>query len=139
MATSAFLKGSPLYALLYLPLGLASLYLLVGRLFVRSRSLRQTRYAVTDTRVVITGGVTGRRTYAADLRSLPPPVIKERPDGTGDLAFGAFDNRFTVLFNRWRFMAYWFEPLSPPVLRDIADVRHVGDLVGDAQRAVMAA
>jgi hypothetical protein len=127
---------------------LIGLYFIAGRFVVRAIAQRHARYTVTDLRVVIAGGVTGRGEHASYLSSLQPPVIRERGDGTGDLAFGSFPTAGDLLASRrsyarrygygygrgWGWAA-WGEPLSPPVFRSIPMVRHVRDLVLAAQTA----
>jgi hypothetical protein len=113
---------------------LVGVYISVGRFAVRAAFLRNARYAVTDRRVIITGGLTGRSQHMDYLRSLQPPVIREHGDGTGDLAFGSFPDIFEPFNRRWgRGWAAWGESLSPPILRSIPSVRHVSSLILAAQ------
>jgi hypothetical protein len=119
-----------------LPFVLFGLYLTVGRFVVRAVVSRRTRYVVTDRRLLLLGGgFSGDRTVAQYLSALPPPVIKEAPDGSGSLAFGAFPSLADVFTgNRQRRPALWSGEFSVmPVLRHISDVRRVRDLIAEAQ------
>src|SRR5262245_45908419 len=140
---NAISTGAPgFFALWGIPFVVIGLYLIAGRFVVRAVALSHARYTVTDLRVVITGGFTGRAEHASYLNSLPPPVIRERGDGTGDLAFGSFPGIADVFAGRRRWgwgyrasLSPWGEPLSPPVFRSVPIVRHVRDLILAAQTA----
>jgi hypothetical protein len=137
--------GAPVFAVVWgVPFVLVGVYIVAGRFVIRAVSLRRARYMVTDARVLVQGGFSGERVTMAYLRSLPPPVITERRDGTGSLAFGAIPG-FADLFegpyrrrwysrhqwNTWRVFA---DDASPtPILWDVADVRRIRDFVAHAQ------
>lgn len=123
------------FALWGIPFLLIGLYLLVGRFVVRAVASRRTRYMVTDKRVLIIGGFSGTRTTTCYLSSLPPPIIDERPDGSGSLAFGAFPGISDSLGNAAKGRGTWgAEPPGGPILRDIPEVRRVRELVATSQR-----
>jgi len=70
------------------------------------------------------------------LASLPPPVVTENEDGSGDLAFGSFPSTFTGFGNRRRNnSAFGYEPIVPFRFRDIPDVLRVRDLIQASQAA----
>lgn len=80
-----------------LPFVVVGLYLIVGRHVIRYLALRGTRYAVTDRRVIIMGGVFGRNERSAYLSELAPPVVRQRrADRVGSISFGD-DNPFNQL------------------------------------------
>lgn len=118
-----------------LPFVLVGLYLTVGRFVVRAVSIRRTRYAITDSRVVVHGGWSGGRLSTAYLKSLPPPIITEQPDGSGNLTFGSFPGPIDVFAagrdQAWR--GWSTEPSATPILWDVSDARRVRDLVAHAQ------
>jgi hypothetical protein len=127
-------------ALWAIPVVLVGLYLAVGRFVLRVIVLRRTRYVITDRRLVRVSSLFGTRTKTSYLKSLPPPVITERLDGSGNLAFGAFLNAWDEFarINGWRgrgdrWRAWAIEPWDPPALWDIPDVRRVRDLIANAQ------
>jgi hypothetical protein len=111
------------------------LYFVAGRFVVRAVASRRTRYTITSSRILVHGGWSGGRLTTAYLKSLPPPVITERPDGSGNLAFGAFPgiaDAFTG--GRRRAWSAWSsEPSATPILREVPDVRRVSDFVAHAQ------
>jgi len=93
--------GPPFFFALWgIPFVFIGLYLVVGRFVVRAVASRRARYVITDRRVLIAGGLSGTRTTSVYLRSLPPPVMAERPDRSGSLAFGAFPAADRT--RRWR-------------------------------------
>lgn len=116
-----------------LPFSAVAVYLIAGRFVVRAIASRRTRYAVTDRRVLIVGGLSGTRVTSAYLTSLPPPVIRERADRSGSVAFGSFPGLGDA-FGRQAGRTGWaIEPSLTPVLRDIEEVRRVRDLIASAQ------
>jgi hypothetical protein len=108
-------------------------YLVAGRFVLRAIASRRTRYVVTNRRVASIGGVSGHRVQMAYTSALPPPVIAERADGSGSLAFGAFPGLGEAFGTRNGWRAWGAEPSGALVLWDIPDVRHVRDLVVGAQ------
>ncbi|BCY08413.1 hypothetical protein [Actinoplanes sp. L3-i22] len=128
--------GAPLFAVLWgVPFILIGIYFVAGRFLVRGVAIKRTRYTITNRRLLVHGGWTGTRVTTEYLRILPPPVITERPDGSGDLAFGAFP-ALTEPFVGARRMVWrtWAaEPSFTPILWDISDVRRVRDFVAHAQ------
>ena len=128
----------PFAVLVGLPFLLVGLYLIFGRFVVRAMASRKARYLVTDRRVVVTGGATGRAVGTAYLAGLPPPVITENEDGSGDLAFGMFPSGFGYRGLGTRRHPGWslgFEPIMPFRFRDIPDVVRVRDLIVAGQAA----
>ncbi|PWU58343.1 hypothetical protein DLE60_22275 [Micromonospora globispora] len=127
-------RPPPVFVVLWgLPFVLIGLYLVVGRFVVRAIASRRTRYVLTDLRILVIGGLSGKRTTSSYLRSLPPPVVTEQPDRSGSLAFGAFPGVLDA-FNRRNGLRGWAsEPSNTPVLWHISDVRRVRDLVAAAQ------
>src|SRR5262245_19303821 len=123
-------RSDPAFVLIGLLPVLVGLYLIFGRFIVRAVASHRARYLVTDGRVVVTGGVTGRAVGTAYLAALPPPVVTETEDGTGDLAFGSFPGFFGGFGGRVRgASAFGYEPIMPPRFRDIPDVLRVRDLI----------
>jgi hypothetical protein len=111
---------------------LFGLHITFGRFVVRAVSWRRTRYVITDRRVLVVGGLSGRWTRSQYLHALPPPVMAERPDRSGSLAFGAFPG----FWDSDRRRSPWAsEPGHTPVLWDVAEVRHVRDVVAWGQAA----
>jgi hypothetical protein len=105
------------------------LYLVAGRFVLRAIASRRTRYVVTDRRVVIVGGVSGHQVRSAYVSDLLPPVVIERRDDSGSLAFGQFPGIGAVFRSGSSWRAWGAEPGDTLVLWDIPDVRHVRDLL----------
>lgn len=111
-------------------------YFVLGRFVVRAIASRRTRYVVTDRRVIVTGGVTGRRTESLYLKDLPPPIVTERDDRSGTLVFGSLQGIGDLFARRGGGSARrsWSDiPSALPVLADIPEVRYVRDLIANAQ------
>ncbi|WP_433797329.1 hypothetical protein [Actinoplanes sp. CA-252034] len=130
-------EGARLFSVFGVLFVVMAFYLLAGRFVVRALAAPHTTYTITDRRVVVRGGLTGRRLTTAYLKALPPPVIDEQQDGSGNLAFGGFPTVGDV-FNGGRrngFRPWSAEPSDTPVLWDVADVRRVRDFVAHVQAA----
>lgn len=137
--TSVIADDAPAFAKLWgIPFVLVGIYLVAGRFVLRALAFRHTRYTVTGTRILVHGGWNGKALTTAYLKSLPPPVISEKPDGSGDLAFGGFPglgDAFTSgRRNSWRMWSA--EPQTEPVFWAVPDVRRVRDFVAHAQSQV---
>jgi hypothetical protein len=127
-------EGPPIFFALWgVPFVLVGLYLVFGRLIVRAVASRRTQYVITDRRVLVIGGLSGRRTTSVYLTSLPPPVIAEGPDGAGSLAFGAFPGVRDIFDGTSGWRPWSSGETDTPVLWDIYDVRRVRDLIVNAQ------
>jgi hypothetical protein len=134
--TGVLVSGAPiLFAVWGVPFVLFGFYIVAGRFVVRAVSSRRTRYVITNARVLVHGGWSGNRLTTAYLRSLPPPVVSEQPDGSGSLAFGTFPGfaEAFVVGRRQGWRAWANEPSATPVLRDVPDVRRLRDYVAYAQ------
>ncbi|WP_165603457.1 PH domain-containing protein [Methylobacterium indicum] len=96
----------PVPQLLGLPFLAAGLYMLVGRFVVDRYLRRHLSYAVTDRRILIVrDGLWPKRT-SLDLAHLPEVEIKNHPDGTGTIVFGApelrtYNNNFGAGLGLW--------------------------------------
>ncbi len=124
----------PVFFVLWgVPFVLVGLYLVVGRFVVRAVASRRTRYVLTDLRILVIGGMSGNRTTSAYLRSLPPPVVAEQPDRSGNLAFGAFPGILDPFTHRNGLRGWASEPSSDPALWHIPEVRRVRDLIAGVQ------
>lgn len=83
---SALVNGADIASSVFnVPFVLIGLHFVAGRFVVRAVASRRTRYTLTNARILVHGGWSGGRLTTAYLRSLPPPVITERPDGSGSL------------------------------------------------------
>jgi hypothetical protein len=134
--SGVLVSGAPIFFVAWgVPFVLFGLYIVAGRFVVRAVSSRRTRYVITDFRVVVHAGWSGNRLTTAYLRALPPPVVTERPDGSGSLAFGSFPGAADVFTGgrRQAWRAWSSEPSATPILRDVPDVRRARDFVAWAQ------
>lgn len=92
MALTAMPKISdpvtPFFPLFGVPFILIGLYLVFGRFIVDARVRARTYYGLTDERIIITGGLFGRRTKSLNLRTLSDVSLSERADGSATITFG---------------------------------------------------
>jgi hypothetical protein len=72
-----------------IPFVLIGLYLIAGRFVVDRYTRAHTTYGVTDRRIVIVSGSSGRRLKSLSLRTLTDVALDERADGAGTITFGA--------------------------------------------------
>jgi hypothetical protein len=121
------------FPVVLVPFAVVGLYLLVGRFVVRAIASRRIRYALTDRRLVVFGGVTGTNATSTYVTTLQPPVIAEREDRSGSLAFGAFPGVWDAFNSKNLHLIWASQPTSKPVLWDIPDVRRVRDLLAGIQ------
>jgi hypothetical protein len=107
------------------------------RLVIRRWAWTRTRYVVTTRRVSV---FRGGQSAVADLARLARPVVRERSDGTGHLAFGSMPAILPINWSLTTFhypFQYWtLEPWFPLRFRHIAHVRAVRDLIAQAQNAL---
>ncbi|MEU0533124.1 hypothetical protein [Amycolatopsis tolypomycina] len=97
-----------------------------GRLWAMRRAV----YAVTDRRVVVADGVSGRTRVSAYLGALPPPVARPGRDGAGTVTFGGPAGLLGVLAGaqtKTRSMPV------PIVLVAVPEAERVRDLIARAQ------
>ncbi len=86
--------GFPVLTVLLTTIGLTAVG---GPVHWRLRTTRRAVYAVTDQRVVVADGVSGRIRAEEYLSELEPPVAGFGPDGAGTLSFTRRDATVNVL------------------------------------------
>ena len=101
-----------------------SLYLSVGRLFVRRWRKQRTIYALTDRRALILthNRRRGASTVAMRLDLLPTYEYVRRAGGAGDIIFGSSSGMSRALANTA--MPWWYNfsrAPAPPAFYDLAD------------------
>ena len=70
------------------PFVLVGLYIVVGRFFADAYLRSRTMYGLTNQRVIIVAGFTGRQTKSLPLRTLNDLSLNERDDRSGTITFG---------------------------------------------------
>lgn len=121
-----------------LPFLAAGFYIVAGRFLHDAWIRRQTRYLVTDQRVLIIREGRSRVSTALDIGRLPEITLSERPDGSGTVRFGpawsAWDGR-----DRGDWHA-WLPAADPtPQFIEIDGVRNVVRIIEQAAAARSAA
>jgi hypothetical protein len=124
---SAGASGAGLpFQLFGLPFLVAGLYATVGRFLLDILIRKNTRYFVTNKRILITSGTNGSKLKSLDITRLPSLELDERRDGSGTLRFGPSGGWFGGGNN----FAIWqptFDP-TPQFIR-VAQARSVYELI----------
>ena len=81
-------SGVPLLSLFGLPFIAAGLFLLIGRFFWDARRRKNTRYGITDTRVIIKSGSTTKGIKSLNIRAMSDITYKQKTDGSGTISLG---------------------------------------------------
>lgn len=102
-----------------------------GPVFARLWAMRRTVYAVTDRRVVVADGVSGRTRASAYLGALPPPATRPRLDGVGTVTFGEADGLLSVFAAQLKQKS----PQATIALVAVPDAERVRDLIARGQAA----
>jgi hypothetical protein len=85
---AAQLTGSPVLALLIIPVLPVAVCPFAAILFFVMRLRQRTTYALTDRRAVIVSDVFGRQVQSLPLANLRDVELSERPDGSGSIRLG---------------------------------------------------
>jgi hypothetical protein len=125
-------SGAPFFFKLWgVPFVLVGIYIALGRFFVEARQRQPTVYGVTNQRIVIIAGLSGRSIQSLDLNALPGLSLNERGSGQGTISFAAGQAPYA-----WLQGAGW--PVGraryAPCFDSIADARQVYELIRRAQR-----
>jgi len=126
-------EGMPGFFVIWgIPFTLYGIYLVFGRPIVRWLRLRATSYAVTSLRVIEIVDWPRRKRTERYLRYLQPPIHRG-DDMVGSVAFGDFPGLQETLQDM-NFGSRWRDrPERRIVLREIAQPRHVRDIIASAQ------
>lgn len=112
------------------PFALAGVYLILGRFFVDAWLRANTRYAITNRRILIVRSGTFGRLTSLDLDRLPDLQLTERADGSGTIRFGA---PAPYLAGGW---AIWTPALDPvPQFIAIENAQRAFDQIQRAARS----
>lgn len=122
--------AAKLLPLFGIPFVLVGLYIMIGRFFVDAKIRANTDYAVTNERIIIASGFSGRKIKSLSLKTLPVISLSEKPDGHGTLAFGDL----TQFATGARASGYWPGAASPSIFEMIPNVRDVETIIRKAQR-----
>ncbi|HJP88218.1 MAG TPA: PH domain-containing protein [Candidatus Limnocylindrales bacterium] len=118
-----------------IPFVLLGLYMIFGRIWVARREARNTRYAITDRRVLIRSGAFRPTLVSLELDTLPGTELSERGDGSGSITFGTYSGFFR-LPPGWPAMGTY---RNPPGFFAVPDVRRVFDTLQRARSDLRAA
>ncbi|WP_158628761.1 PH domain-containing protein [Dyella choica] len=130
---SAVTSHAPFFFMLWgVPFVLMGLYITVGRFFVDGYLRTRTYYGVTDRRVIIISGFSGKEVKSLNLSGLNDISLKEQPDRSGSITFGASNPIYAMRRGTaWPGVNKQLAPAFDP----IAEARKVYDVVREAQHA----
>lgn len=121
---TAIRGGAPPFFLIWgIPFVLIGLYMIFGRFYVAAREAENTRYAITQGRILIVGGAFRRSIIELDLDRLPSVQLDEARDGTGTITFGSTGG-FMRMPPGWPAFGMY---RNPPAFQSIRDARRVFD------------
>ncbi|WP_448585235.1 photosynthetic complex putative assembly protein PuhB [Thermaurantiacus sp.] len=123
------LSGSFLGALLTLAAGLAGVGLLLGLAILFARA---TIYTITSRRLVIRSGVALPLCVNLPMVQVETARLNARPDGSGDIALALKPEARAGYLLLWPHVRPWRFARPEPMLRGLADVRPVADLLARA-------
>ena len=113
---------------------IVGLYFVAGRFLVDNAMRKQTRYFVTDQRILIVRGETGPKVKSLDIKRLPALEFDEQSDGVGTIRFGA-QPTWLSLFNATGGLAIWQPMLeSTPQFLRVPEVRALYRLIQEQAR-----
>ena len=113
------------------------LYLLLGRFFVDARIRANTRYGLTDKRVLMVTGFSGNRFISIPLERIGELNVSRRADGCGTIRFGRASS-----VQDWHGSSlsdhrhYGYRRIEPPSFELIDDVLAVRDLIVRTQMSL---
>lgn len=129
---TALHSDAPLFFKLWgVPFVLVGLYLILGRFLVDSYIRTRTYYGVTNLRIIILSGFSGREVKSLALKGLNQVSLSERPDASGNITFGSPLGGGTG----WSGTAQLgMAKYAPQSFEAIAEVRQVYETIREAQR-----
>jgi hypothetical protein len=125
-------RQSVLFPLWGIPFVLMGLYLIVGRLYVRRRTLERSVYVLTDRRALSIARSwwgSGEHVRSIWLRSFPPVEKQLRRDGSGTLMIGTMPVAQRLLSGETAWPMTSLLPGGAVVFADIADAAEVYQLL----------
>lgn len=132
---SVIIGGAPFFFILWgIPFVLMGAYITVGRFFVDAQIRKNTNYALTNERVIISSGLFTQSTTSLPLEGLSSITFQPRSDGSGTVLLG---NRLPALGpHQASFQFPGSRQGSPPQLERIADAGIVHARLLDARQAL---
>ena len=96
---------------------------------------RTTRYSVTNRRVLLQFGAVLPMTLNIPLKQIASAAVKEYADGSGELPLAVIGEQRLAFLLLWPHVRPWRLTKVEPMLRCVADARHVAGLVARALTA----
>jgi hypothetical protein len=126
---SALQTGVSFFALFGIPFILIGLYLLAGRFFVDAFMRKNTKYGITENRLLIRSGMFAKELQSYEIASLTNILFKEQSDGSGTISFGVPLQNNVIMTGR----NSWSGIKLPAAFEMISDVKEVYSLIRDQQ------
>ena len=133
---SVVARGAPLLFKLWgIPFVIAGIYLVVGRFWVDAWMREETRYALTDRRIIIASGLFTRKVQSLPLGALSEISVTLTRNGVGTVLFGPYPP-FVPLATGISWPGTYRYRYIPPMFEFISDARGVERQVREAQLAM---
>ncbi len=87
--TTVLVGGAPIFFGVWgIPFVLLGLYMIAGRFIVDARARSRTYYGLTNRRVILISGTSGRQMKSLLLSAVGDTTVDEHGDGSGTITFG---------------------------------------------------
>lgn len=130
--TMVVIQGAPFFFMLWgIPFVVVGLYFVFGRFIVEAKQREKACYGLTSQRIVIISGLFSRKVQSLNLKTLSEITYREKPDGSGTIAFGANNPLFAIFGGMsWPGMSQYL----PPCFDLIPNAKEVYEMVRRAQQ-----
>ena len=115
------------FGLFGIPFALFAMYLMFGRFWVDAYLRQRTRYALTDKRIIISGGLFSEQFTSVNLCMVTQISLKIEQSGKGTITFGPISTN-------WQFRGIPINRMSP-TFESIRNARQVYSRILEAQQA----
>jgi hypothetical protein len=117
--------GAPfIFKIWGIPFVLVGLYITIGRFFADAVNRANTRYGLTQERIIIKSGIFKSEIKSLNIKSLSDITLNQKPDNSGTITLGPVNNRIVMMPGK-----EWNTATQPPCLEFIDDVREVYDKI----------
>jgi len=129
--STVWISDAPIFFRLWgIPFVLVGLYMVIGRFIVDSLQRSKTFYGVTNERIIIVSGISGRNVKSLNLRTLTDITLNEKPGGVGTITFGS------AVSTSWQSNFPFSRRVEPdcPLFEGIPSAKNVYEIIRQAQK-----
>jgi Bacterial PH domain len=128
--TSALTTNAPLLFKLWgIPFVLIGLYITVGRFFIDAQRRANTKYGITEDRIIIKSGIFRPELKSLNIKTLSDITLTQKKDNSGTITLGPADARYSMMQGM-----YWPGLKQAPKLEFIENAKEVYDKIVQLQR-----